>query len=171
MTGSISCEGRDEKPQIVGMVPSSGRSHDSGMTTDQLTRHKQLVDAFIQELFTKGDLEAVDRYLAPAFVNHDPPFPGAPAGRDGMRQAAAMFRKALPDWHSDLDQLVAEGDVVVERFTAAGTHRGELMGVPPSGKTIEVRGINIFRVEGDQIVERWGRLDDLGLLRQLGLAG
>jgi steroid delta-isomerase-like uncharacterized protein len=171
MTRSISPETRHQNPQILGMVALPGWSHDSGMTTDQITRNKQLVDAFIQELFTKGDLQAVDRYLAPAFVNHDPPFPGAPAGPEGMRQAAAMFRAALPDWHSDLDQLVAEGDIVVERFTASGTHRGELMGVPPSGKTIEVRGINIFRVEGDQIVERWGRLDDLGLLRQLGLAG
>ena len=59
------------------------------MTTDQLTRNKHLVESFIQELFTKGDLTAVDRYIAPDFVNHDPPFPGAPEGAEGFRQAGA----------------------------------------------------------------------------------
>ncbi|HET9254609.1 MAG TPA: ester cyclase [Pseudonocardiaceae bacterium] len=139
------------------------------MNSDRVTRNKLLVNAFIQELFTHGDLDAVDRYLHPRFVNHDPPFPGAPGGPEGMRQAAAMFRQALPDWHADLDQLIAEDDIVVERFTASGTHQGKLMGAPPTGKTVTLRGINIFRLTGDRIVERWGRLDDLGLLRQLGL--
>jgi predicted ester cyclase len=152
------------------MVDHSWGIDDVGMSTEQITRNKHIVDAFIQELFTKGDLSAVDRYLDPGFVNHDPPFPGAPDGPEGMRQAAALFREALPDWHSDLDQLVAEGDTVVERFTASGTHRGELMNVAPTGNTIVLAGINIFRVRGDKIVERWGRLDDLALLRQLGLA-
>ncbi|MET0763803.1 MAG: ester cyclase [Blastococcus sp.] len=136
---------------------------------DRSTPNKRLVDAFIQELFTHGDLSAVDRYLDHDFVNHDPPFPGAPDTAEGMRQAAAMFRAACPDWHSDVEQLVEEGDVVVERFTARGTRRGELMGAPATGEVLELRGINIFRVEGDRIVERWGRLDEAGLARQLGL--
>jgi steroid delta-isomerase-like uncharacterized protein len=140
------------------------------MTITQLSGTKQLVEDFIQALFTDGDLEAVDRYLDPAFVNHDPPFPGAPEGPEGMRQAAALYRQALPDWHSEVDQLVAEDDIVVERFTASGTHHGDLMGVPGTGQTIILRGINVFRVTGDKIVERWGQLDELGLLRQLGLA-
>ncbi len=134
------------------------------------TTNKRLVDDFIQDLFTKGDLGAIDRYLDPGFVNHDPPYPGAPDGPEGLRQAAAMFRAACPDWHSDLDQLIEEDDVVVERFTASGTHTGaEIMGVPASGRTVEVAGINVFRVANGRIVERWGRLDDLGLARQLGL--
>ncbi|MFB7722538.1 ester cyclase [Nocardia sp. NPDC056100] len=139
------------------------------MTNNDTTRNKQLVDTFIQELFTKGNLDAVDRYLTPDFVNHDDPFPGAPAGAEGLRIAAAMFRAALPDWHSDIDQLIAEGDLVVERFTAQGTHQGELMGVAPTGNTLVLTGIQIFRVAGDRIAERWGRLDDIALLRQLGL--
>jgi steroid delta-isomerase-like uncharacterized protein len=139
------------------------------MTTDHLTRNKQLVNDFIQELFSKGDLDAVDRYLHPDFVSHDPPFPGAPDGPEGIRLAAATFRRSLPDWHSTVEALVAEGDIVVELFTASGTHRAELMGAPPTGKTVTLRGINIFRVDGGKIVERWGCLDQLGLLRQLGL--
>lgn len=140
------------------------------MTSNQLSRNKRLVDEFIQDLFTKGDLDAVDRYLTPHFINHDAPFPGAPEGAEGMRRAAEMFRQAFPDWHSDIEQLVAEGDTVVEVFTASGTHRGELMGVPGTGKNIVLPGINVFRIEGDRIAERWGRLDQLGLLQQLGLA-
>jgi predicted ester cyclase len=139
------------------------------MTTERTTRNKQLVVDFIQELFTKGDLDAVDRYLDPGFVNHDAPFPGAPPGPEGMRQAAALFKQATPDWHSDVEQMIAEDDIVVERFTARGTHTGVLMGVEPTGRPLVLSGINIFRVDGDRIVERWGRLDDVGLLRQLGL--
>ena len=139
------------------------------MTTDRLTQNKHIVDAFIQELFTKGDLDAVDRYLAPNFVNHDAPFPGAPEGREGMRVAASQYREALPDWHSEVEHLIAEGDIVVEIFTASGTHRGDLLGVAGTGRTLTLRGINVFRVDGDRIVERWGRLDQLGLLQQLGI--
>jgi predicted ester cyclase len=149
-----------------------------GMTIQNLeptvalsTPNKRLVDSFIQDLFTRGDLTAVDRYLAPGFVDHDPPLPGGPDTAEGMRQAAVMFRSACPDWHSDLEQLVEEGDVVVERFTARGTRRGELMGAAATGEALELRGINIFRVEGDRIVERWGRLDEAGMARQLGLRG
>ena len=138
-------------------------------TAAPTTDHKRLIDAFIRELFTQGDLTAVDRYVDPGFVNHDLPFPGAPDGPDGMRHAAEMFKAACPDWHSDLEQLVEEGDVVVERFTARGTRRGELLGAPGTGEPLELRGVNIWRISGDRIVERWGRLDDLGLARQLGL--
>lgn len=152
------------------MAEDRDRLHDLAMTTDRTTANKQLVEAFIQELFSAGDLGAVDRYLDPELINHDPPFPGAPEGREGMRQAAAMFRQALPDWHSEVEQLIAEGDIVVERFTASGTHRGDLMGVPPTGKVVVLRGMQMFRIEHDKIVERWGRLDEIGLMRQLGLA-
>jgi predicted ester cyclase len=137
------------------------------MTIDQLTRNKHLVESFIQELFTKGDLTACDRYLAPGFVNHDPPFPGASEGSEGMRAAAELFRRALPDWRSDIDHLVAEGDLVVEHFHASGTRTGALMGVAADGQPLTLRGIQIFRIADDKIVERWGRLDDLGLQEQL----
>lgn len=151
------------------MVGAPHRADALRMTTNTTSDNKRLVEDFIQELFSKGDLTAVDRYLSPSFVNNDPPFPGAPTGPEGMRHAAAMFRAALPDWHSEVDQLVAEDDIVVERFTASGTHQGELMGVAGSGRTLVLRGINVFRIDGGKIVERWGRLDELGLLRQLGL--
>jgi predicted ester cyclase len=136
-------------------------------TTDA---NKQIVAAFITGLFTNGDLNAVDRYLDAGFVNHDPPMPGLPPGPEGMRQAGEMFRRAFPDWHSEVRHLIAEGDLVAENFTARGTHRESFMGEPPTGREIVLQGINIFRVADGKIVERWGRLDQLGLLQQLGLA-
>jgi len=88
-----------------------------------------------------------------------------------MRTAGELIRKAFPDWHSDLHELVAEDDLVVERFTASGTHQGELMGAAPTGQTVFLKGINIFRVRDGQVVEWWSRLDELSLIRQLGLTG
>ena len=132
------------------------------------TTNKALVAEFIDALFTNGDLDAVDRYLAPDFVNHDP-FPGFAPDREGLRQTAQVFRQAFPDWHSQLEALIAEDDLVAERFTARGTHRGEIMGVAPTGREVVLAGINIFRVQDSKLVERWGRTDDLGFLQQLGM--
>jgi predicted ester cyclase len=87
-----------------------------------------------------------------------------------MRSAAASFRAAFPDWQSELHLLIAEDDLVAEVFTASGTHRGEMMGVAPTGREVSLRGINVFRVRDGRITERWGRLDDLGFLQQLGVA-
>ncbi len=132
------------------------------------TTNKAIVRDFIDALFTAGDLGAVDRYLASDFVDHDPPF-GGPGGAEGLRGAGALMRQGCPDWHSELHSLVAEDDIVVERFTASGTHQGEMMGVAATGATLVLPGINIFRVRDGKIVERWGRLDELGMRRQLGL--
>jgi steroid delta-isomerase-like uncharacterized protein len=135
-------------------------------TTDD---NKATVTDFIGALFTKGDLGAVDDVLAADFVNNDPPF-GVSPDREGMRSAGAMFRSVFPDWHSDVLFLVAEGDIVVEVFTASGTHIGEpIMGVPASGRGVTLRGINVWRLLDGRITERWGRLDDLGFLRQIGV--
>lgn len=152
------------------MLELPDRLHDAVMTTEYTNQNKQLVNDFIQDLFSKGDLDAVNHYLAPNFRNHDAPAPGAPDGAEGMRWAAAMIRAALPDWHSDVERLVAEDDIVVEVFTASGTHTGELFGVPGTARTLTLRGVNVFRISDGRIVERWGRLELLGLLQQLGLA-
>jgi predicted ester cyclase len=148
-------------------VTRSRPAQHDGMTN---TNNKQIVEEFISALFTKGDLTAVDRDLDPDFIDHDPPLPGAPDGPEGMRQAAEVFRQAFPDWRSDVLHMIAEGDLVAEHFSAHGIHRGSVMGESPTGQEVVLRGINIFRVADGKIIERWGRLDDLGLLRQLGLA-
>src|SRR5215469_1615251 len=154
------------RPQVVGVLSALRAPQTAVM--DAIEQNKSTVTEFIDALFTKGDLGAVDEYLAEEFVNHDPPL-GVTADREGMRQAGAMFRAAFPDWHSDMGLLVGEGELVVEHFTATGTQQGEIFGVPASGRIVSLPGINIWRVRDGRIVGRWGRLDDLGLLRQLGL--
>src|SRR6185295_6416768 len=99
-------------------------------------KNKQIVDEFIQALFTRGDTTAVERYLADDFVAHDPPMPDLTHDAAGFRDAATRIRAALPDWRSDVHLLIAEDDYVAEHFTASGTHRGEIMGVPPSGQRV-----------------------------------
>ena len=148
------------------MVPAARALQTASMNF--IEQNKNTVTAFIDALFTKGDLGAVDEFLAEEFVNHDPPL-GVTADREGMRKVGAMFRGAFPDWHSEMGILVGEGDLVVEHFTASGTQQGEIFGAPASGRTVTVPGINIWRVRNGRIVERWGRLDELGLLRQLEL--
>jgi steroid delta-isomerase-like uncharacterized protein len=141
------------------------RHHEAMTDTDA---NKLIVTEFIDGLFSRGDLGVVDAYLSDDFVNHDPPF-GVTADREGMRDASASFRAAFPDWRSELHLLIAENDLVAEVFTARGTHRGEIMGVAPTGHEVSLQGINVFRLRNGRIRERWGRLDDLGLLQQLGV--
>src|SRR3954453_24080804 len=131
-------------------------------------RNKEIVRQFIDALYTRGDVSAVDRYLAADFVDHDPPM-GVSPDREGWRAAGEMIRVGCPDWHSERHRLVAEGDVVVEHFTAGGTHLGPLLGIAPTGRTLTLPGINIFRLADGLVVERWGQLDDLGLLSRLGV--
>ena len=134
------------------------------MTTD----NKAIVKEFIDRLFTDDDPSVLNELAGPNYVDHDPPF-GGTGTVDGWRAMAAMIRNAFPDWHSDLHAMYAEDDIVVERFTASGTHRGEIFGIPASGATCRLPGINIFRVRDGKVVERWGRLDELGMMRQLGV--
>jgi steroid delta-isomerase-like uncharacterized protein len=133
-----------------------------------ITDNKALVKEFIDRLFTAGDLSVLDELVAPGYVDHDPPFGGA-GTVEGWRAMAAMIRDAFPDWHSDLHALYAEGDIVVERFTASGTHKGEIFGIPASETVCTLAGLNVFRLHHGKIVERWGRVDELGMLRQLGV--
>ena len=131
-------------------------------------QNKKVVEEFIQALFTRGELEAVDAYLAPEFVDHNPTIPGETGDRNSMRSASQIFRAAFPDWKSKVEDIIAVDDKVVERFTAQGTHQGELMHIPPTGRTVTLTGINIFRLRDGKIIERWGVLDQLALMQQLG---
>jgi predicted ester cyclase len=102
-----------------------------------IEQNKDTVTAFITALFSTGDLGAVDDYLAEDFVHHDPPL-GVTADREGMPGVGAMFHSAFPDWHSDLEFLVGEGDLVAEVFTARGTQQGETFGVPAPGRNVNL---------------------------------
>jgi len=102
------------------------------------------------------------------FVSHSTP-PGLPGGREGVKIWSNVFRKAFPDMRSTAEDVIVEGDKVVERYSSSGTFQGEFMGIPPTGKSGGTTGINIFRVANGKIVEHWGNSDDLGMMQQLGI--
>jgi steroid delta-isomerase-like uncharacterized protein len=122
------------------------------------------------EAWNEGDLDAFDEIMAPDSVNHDPqdPFPSE-SGPESAKKLVSMYREAFPDVRFTVDQQVAEGDFVATRWTATGTHEGELMGIPGTGKQSTVTGISIDRFEGGQVVEGWTNWDTLGMMQQLEL--
>jgi steroid delta-isomerase-like uncharacterized protein len=105
--------------------------------------------------------------VAEGFTNHDAPFPGLPPGREGLKQTFAGFWSAFPDIHATV-QLIADEDKVASVVRLRGTHDGELMGLPPTGREVDVRVVEIFRVADGQIAERWGVVDRTALMTQLG---
>lgn len=132
-----------------------------------LEQNKVVLRRFIDEVFTKGNIAAIDQLVAADFVNHNP-LPGATPDREGFKRGIAMLRAAFPDLHYIDEDMIAEGDKVVGKGIFRGTHRGELMGIAPTGKQVNLAGIAVFRVRGGKITDRWATLDMLGLMQQLG---
>jgi steroid delta-isomerase-like uncharacterized protein len=115
-----------------------------------------------------GDMAVVDEVIAEEFYNHNPLVPDAPPGPAGFKQNVSALRTAFPDIVFTTEDLVAEGNKVVLRTVGHGTHEGELLGVEPTGREVELAGFVLFRFDDGQIVERWAQYDTLGMLRQLG---
>jgi steroid delta-isomerase-like uncharacterized protein len=133
--------------------------------------NKSVVSRELKEIFSQGgNLDAAEEIYAPDYVGHEPTF-GDVHGVEGAKQFAATYRQAFPDVQTTMEDQLAEGDKVVTRFTARGTHQGESEDFgPPTGNRIEVTGITIERFsEEGKIVEDWTNFDALGLMQQLGL--
>jgi predicted ester cyclase len=127
--------------------------------------NKAVIRRVFDAMNTK-DFSILDEVIAPSFVNHDMPAPMP--GPDGMKQMLGGFFAGFPDMHVNLDALVGDGDLVASRGTFGGTHRGEFMGVPATGKDVTVKFIDVWRVENGLAVENWVQLDIMGLMVQLG---
>lgn len=133
-------------------------------------QNKKLVMRMVDEFWNEGRMSTADELLTDDHVIRDPATPGDFIGPDGMKRFASIYRDAFPDLHFTTDQLIAEGDLVAERWRAAGTHTGELPGVPATGRSFVVSGVTIFRFRDGKIAEHAPVWDALGLLRQLGVA-
>ena len=129
--------------------------------------HKAVVRRFVEAVQNEGDLSVLDELAAPGYINHSAPA-GVPADREGLKQLTAMFRRAFPDGRMTIEDMVAEEDRVATRKTFRGTHQGELMGIPSTGKVVAIGLIDIVRLVDGKVVESWSAADDLGLLQQLG---
>lgn len=135
--------------------------------SETAANNKQAQRQFVQEVQSEGKLERVDDFLAEDIVDRTP-FPGMPGTRESARQAFAMLRAAFPDHDAVVIEMVSEGDKVATYKTFNGTHLGEFMGIPPTGKPVSIRVMDIVRYADGKIVEHWNVVDMAGLLQQLG---
>ena len=130
--------------------------------------NKEVVRSFFDTLWNEKRLDRIHELAARDYIDGNP-MPGQAPGLEGAKQKWAMYFVGIPDLTARIEDLVAEGDKVVVRFTAEGTHEGTLLGVPPTGKRLRVSGISIYRLAEGKIVEHWEEGDRLGLLQQLGV--
>jgi len=135
--------------------------------TDQ---NKALARRNFEEVWNQGKLAVIDELVAMDATFHDPNVPGGKfTGPEGLKQFVEIYKKAFPDVQLTINDQVAEGDKVVSRWTATGTHKGELMGIAPTGKRVTVTGCNIDQYLTGKVVEGWASYDMLGMLQQLGV--
>ena len=120
-----------------------------------------------EEVWNRRNPAIIDELMAPDYVHHDVLSPEA-FGLDGYKQFADRYLSAFPDLHMTIHDEVVAGDRIVTRWTATGTHNGDLPGLPRTGKKISVTGITIARLTNGKFVESWNNWDALGMLRQLG---
>ncbi len=130
--------------------------------------NKALFRSFINDCINKKDAAAIDRLIAPDMVDHNP-MPGQEQGAEGMKAMMTMFFAAFPDMSVTIDQIVGEGDLVVGRMTTSGTHKGEMMGIPATGKKVTFTEMHMVRIVNGKATEHWGNADDLGMMQQLGV--
>ena len=126
-----------------------------------------LVRRIQEEVWSRGDLSALDEIFSPHFVGHATG--GATwRGPQAVRDLVLQWRLAFPDWTETAHDFVAQGDKVAVRYTSRGTHAGELLGVSPTGRVVEITEMAMFRFEGSRVAEQWTETDLFSLLQQIG---
>lgn len=128
----------------------------------------EIATDFTEEMWDKGNLKIADEIFSRGFIDHDP-VTGQLPGLNGYKQMVMDFRNAFPNLRVKNEDVIVEGDKIVVRWTAHGTHSGQLMNIQPTNKSLILKGIDILLVENHMIVERWGEFDALGMLSQLGV--
>jgi steroid delta-isomerase-like uncharacterized protein len=120
------------------------------------------------ELISAGDIDGFGEHVAEDFVEHEK-MPGLEPSKEGVKQMFRMYRAAFPDLRMEAEDVLVDGDKAVARVRATGTHQGEFMGLPATGKSVDVQLIDIIRFDGDGLArEHWGVFDALGMMQQLG---
>jgi steroid delta-isomerase-like uncharacterized protein len=132
--------------------------------------NKALSRRFYAEVVNQGNLDLIDELVAEDFVEHEQ-MPGLPTmGPEAVKAAFTMFLAAFPDLHIAADDVIAEGDKVVVRGTMSGTHKGEFMGMPATGKSFKAQVIDIVAFRDGKATAHWGTMDQVAMMEQLGLA-
>jgi steroid delta-isomerase-like uncharacterized protein len=132
-------------------------------------QNKALTRRAVEEVWNRGNYAVVDELVAGDFVVHATTLTEEIRGPEGVRRYFGALRAGFPDLHVAIEDQIAEGDRVVTRWTARGTHTGAFQGISPTGARVRVTGIDIDRIADGKFVECWTSLDELGLLQQLGV--
>ncbi|HSM59122.1 MAG TPA: ester cyclase [Candidatus Sulfomarinibacteraceae bacterium] len=132
-------------------------------------QNKVLTRRLVEEVWNQGNYAVVDELVAGDYLGHSTAPETETHGRQGYREFYTTLRQAFPDIQFTIKDQIAEGDRVVTRWTARGTHQGKFQGIPPSGQHGEITGISIDRIAAGKVVECWTNADDLGLMRLLGV--
>ena len=133
-----------------------------------LEANKQLARDYFQA-FLRKDTGWFNEHIAPTFRRHDPGLPFEVVGPGGVERLADALLPAIPDMRLDIDDVIAEGEKVLVRLWIRGHQRGDLLGIPATGKPIEVAVLDLFQIRDGKLVEHWALLDNLGMLKQLGV--
>lgn len=138
-------------------------------TAARVEHNEELGRRYFEEVWNRGNLEALDQLLAPDYINHTPSTPNPPPGPAGLKPIVRAIRQAFPDLHYEIQDVIATEDAVVMRVVMTGTHKGDLFGIPATGRRVSVNQINIEHIRAGRIVEHWRVTDELALMRQLGV--
>jgi steroid delta-isomerase-like uncharacterized protein len=132
-------------------------------------QNKSVVRRLFDELWNKGNLQVADELIAPTYQHHDASTPDLGKGPESEKKRVNLYRTAFHDFRLNLEDLLADGETVVARWSCRGVHKGELNGIAPTGKQFAITGVTIARFSSGKIVEGFVNWDALGLMRQLGV--
>ncbi|MGB2625462.1 MAG: ester cyclase [Candidatus Acidiferrum sp.] len=132
-------------------------------------QNKNNVRRLFEEVWNKGNVAVADELFAPTYTHHDSSTPDVGRGPESEKKRATLYRNAFSDMRLTIDDLVADGDMVVARWSCRGTHKGELNGIAPTGKQVNFTGISIAQFTNGKMTEGYVNWDALGLMQQLGV--
>lgn len=128
-----------------------------------------IIKAYFDRVWNKGQVNLLDSLLSPDYINHTPSVPNPPNGPAGLKPIVLAIRKAFPDLHYEIKDIIVANNRIVARVVMTGTQTGALFGIPPTGKRIEINQINIEKIENGKIAEHWRVTDELTMMLQLGI--
>jgi steroid delta-isomerase-like uncharacterized protein len=132
-------------------------------------QNKAIVRRLFEELWNKGNLSVADQLFSPNYAHHDPSTLDFGRGPESERKRATLYRTAFPDLQLTIEDLLAEGETVMARWSCRGTHKGDLSGIAPTGKQFNISGVTIARLANGKMAEGWVNWDAQGLMQQLGV--
>jgi steroid delta-isomerase-like uncharacterized protein len=131
-------------------------------------QNKAKVRRLFDELWNKGNLPVADELISPTYTHHDASTPDVGQGPESEKKRVVLYRTAFNDLRLTVEDMIAEGETVMARWSCRGVHKGDLNGIAPTGKQIAISGVSVVRFASGKMVEGWINWDALGLMQQLG---